>query len=37
MQFSTVIGQFVYCLRLTILRFCMCHWLKRYLQWEFKP
>jgi len=25
MQFSTVIGQFTYCLRLTALRFCMCH------------
>jgi len=24
-QVSTVIGQFAYCLRLTALRFCMCH------------
>jgi len=25
MQFSTVIGQFAYCLRLTVLHFCICH------------
>jgi len=25
MQFSTVIGRFAYCIRLTALRFCMCH------------
>jgi len=28
MQVSTVIGQFAYCLRLTVLRFCICHGLK---------
>jgi len=30
MQFSTVIDQFAYCLRLTALYFCMCHGLNTW-------
>jgi len=33
---SQLIGQFAYCLRLTVLRFCMCHGLKRIDQSQYK-